>query len=452
LNIGPLLVRTVRHFWPELNDRLDDIADPRPPANVTYHKRFLLWWGLSLFLFKLGSRRQLDFELAKSGPQVLGNLNRLADTRQTTLPVNKTLNDFLGQIGSSPVADLRTWLIRQTLRQKVFDPARLLGQRLVLLDATGHLRFHQRHCEHCLVQQHGSVTLYLHQVLEAKLLGPADVVASLGTTFIENPEVPADASAEQLKQDCELKAWQRLAPQIKRDYPQLLICIGGDGLYLCGTTLAEAKAHDWRFLLIFKPGRLPSAWADFQQLLAARPDQKVEWQLPDGTRQVYRWVNRLSYTDSADRTGVFNAIQLEEARPGKKPTRWAWATDLPVSHKTVVEIARRGGRKRWCIENEGFNAQKNSERKLEHAYSTGAEQLKAFYLLLQIAHLILQLLEKGSLLRQLAAEVRQKPLQLFGSLKNMARRRLESVRTLAWPDEAFSIAAAKRIQIRLDSS
>jgi hypothetical protein len=325
----------------------------------------------------------------------------------------------------------------------------------VLLDATGHLRFHQRHCEHCLVRQHGSCTLYLHQVLEAKLLGPADVVASLGTTFIENPDqadVPPDASLERRKQDCELKALQRLAPQLKQDFPQLPICLCGDGLYLCGATLAVAQDHGWKFLLVFKPGRLLSVWAEFQRLLALCPQQKVERILPDGTRQVYRWVQGLSYTDSEGRAWTFHALQCEETDPEGKTTRWAWATNLPVNRRTVVEIAGRGGRKRWCIENEGFNTQKNSELRLEHAYSHGEEQLKAFCYLLQIAHLMLQLLEKGSLLRRLAAEVGQTPLQWFGSLKNMGRRLLESVRHLAWPEEAFSVAAARRIQVRLDSS
>jgi hypothetical protein len=393
--------------------------------------------------------------LARSGPQVLDNLNRLAGTQQTTLPVNKTLDDFLGQIGSQPLAELRTRLLRSLLRQKVFDDARLLGYRLVLIDATGHLRFHQRHCEHCLVRQHGSCTLYLHQVLEAKLLGPAGVVASLGTTFIENPDqadVPADAGVERRKQDCELKALQRLAPQIKQDFPQLPICLCGDGLYLCGATLAVARDNGWKFLVVFKPGRLPSVWAEFQRLLALCPEQKVETVLPDGTRQVYRWVQGLSYTDSEGRWWTFHALPCEETGPDGKTTTWAWATDLPVNRRTVVAIASRGGRQRWCIENEGFNTQKNSELRLEHAYSHGEEQLKAFSYLLQIAHLMLQLLEKGSLLRRLAAEVGQTPLQLFGSLKNMGRRLLESVRNLAWPETAFSVAAARRIQVRLDSS
>src|SRR5262249_25478693 len=95
LNVGPLLVKTVLHFWPTFNILLDQIPDPRPAASVTYAARFLLWWGLFLFLCKLRSRRQLDFELDAAGTQVLDNINRLAQTQQTSRPVNKTLDDFL---------------------------------------------------------------------------------------------------------------------------------------------------------------------------------------------------------------------------------------------------------------------------------------------------------------------------------------------------------------------
>ena len=73
--------------------------------------------------------------------------------------------------------------------------------------------------------------------------------------------------------------------------------------------------------------------------------------------------------------------------------------------------------------------------------------------MLQIAHLLLQLLEKGSLLRDLAQERgKRTAVDLFGSLKNMARRLLESLRYRRWPDEAFDRETAGSIQIRLDTS
>ena len=93
--------------------------------------------------------------------------------------------------------------------------------------------------------------------------------------------------------------------------------------------------------------------------------------------------------------------------------------------------------------------QKNSGLHLEHAYSEG-EHWAVYYYLLQIAHLLLQLLEKGGLLRRLAQEQgKGSALALFGSLKNMAERLLESLRNLLWPEESFARA---RLQIRFDSS
>jgi len=177
----------------------------------------------------------------------------------------------------------------------------------------------------------------------------------------------------------------------------------------------------------------------------------VEWTTPQGVQQVYRWVNGLHYTDSAGRAWTCNAIACTETDKDGKKSEWSWITSLDVSRETVVEVATRGGRERWRAENEGFNTQKNSGLNLEHAYSHTC--WAAYYFLLQIAHLLLQLVEKGSLLRQLAQEQgKRRAVELFGSLKNMAQRLLDSLRYWRWPDEVFDRTAAGAIQIRLDSS
>ncbi len=61
-------------------------------------------------------------------------------------------------------------------------------------------------------------------------------------------------------------------------------------------------------------------------------------------------------------------------------------------------------------------------------------------------------MEGGSLLRGLAAEYGRTPWQLFGSLKNLARRLLEAFRYIALSDQAFDPVRAAGIQIRFDSS
>lgn len=452
MKLGEAFVRTVRHFWPDLNDWLDQIPDPRFQPYVTYDKRFLVWWGLSLYLFQLGARRQLDFELDCRDSEILTNLNRLAKTKQDTRPVHKTLHYFLGRTGVAPYPKLRRQMLQSLIRGKALDAARLQGSLVVGLDATGHLSFSEKHCAHCLVQRHASGTItYHHQLLEAKLLGPANMVLSMGTEFIENSDDNVTLGADARKQDCELKALSRLMPNLRRDYPQLRICLSGDALYACGRTLQLAKDYKCNYVLVFKEGRMSAVWQEFQTLLKLCPENRLEHQPKDGVHQVYRWVHDLTYTDDEGRTWQFHGIVCAET-VDNQTTTFAWITDLHVSKNTVVEVATKGGRHRWHLENQGFNRQKNSGLNLEHAYCLNPESIKAYYCLMQIAHLILQVFEAGSLLWRLAADCDRTPWQLFGSLANLARRLLESFRYRVLRNEAFDPDPDERIQYRFNSS
>jgi hypothetical protein len=445
------LVRIIRHFWPEFNNWLDRIHDPRFQPFVTYDKRFLVWWGICLYLFQLGSRRQLDFDLDARGSHVLDNLNRLAQTAQETRPVHKTLHYFLGRSGAASLAWLRTRMLQRLLRMKALDAARLQGRFVVPLDATGHVSFRQPHCPHCLVTHHEHYTLYQHQVLEAKLLGPGNLTLSMASEFIENSDANQALSGDARKQDCELKAASRLLPALRRNFPQLRICLSGDSLYACGRMLQLAQEHDCDFVFTFKEGHLPAVWADFQQLLPLCPENTLERVTADGVLQRYRWVHDLSYQDDQGRRWQFHALQCQETVAGQTTT-FAWITRLRLNARTIEEVATKGGRQRWHAENQGFNRQKNGGFNLEHVFGKNPETLKAYYYLLQIAHMIVQVLEASSLLRHLAAAYQRTPWQLFGSLKNLARRLLECFRCFVLADAAFHYDQAARLRIRLDTS
>lgn len=417
---------------------------------MVYDRRFLTWWGILLFLFKLGSRRQLDFDLRDPSLHVLSNVNRLAGTEQESLPVAGTLDHFLGHLGPEPLAELRTKMNRRLIRMKALDDARLQGCLVVAVDGTGWMMFRTRHCDQCLEQKHGETVVYLHLLLEAKVVGPAGMALSLGTEFIENSPRRFGAAlpaTDEAKQDCELRALERLAPVLKGEFPQLALCLTSDSLYACGRALTLVRAHDWRFIFTFKQGRLPGVWAEFERLRDLSPQQTLRLTLPEGTEQVYRWVNHLTHEDSEGREHTFNALECLETVRGVT-TRFAWLTDLALEPRTVAAVATKGGRARSRIENEGFNVQKNSLFDLEHPYSMDLQKGKAFYLLLQIAHLILQLLEKGSLLRRLASQAGKPAVAVFGSLKNIARRLLEVFRYGRLPNDAFDAVAAAAIQIR----
>jgi hypothetical protein len=404
-----------------------------------------------LFAGKLGSRRQLDFHYREPGTCVVPNINRLARTNVQAAPHNDTLDDYLAGVGADPIGDLRASMMRQLIRMRVLDDARVQGRLVMGMDGSGYLVFREPHCEHCLTRKAGEQILYCHQVLEAKVLGPAQTALSVATEFIDNQDVPAQGGAEKRKQDCELKASRRLLTKLREDFPRLRLCLSLDALYACGAGFALGKDFDVSYVIVFKGGSIPTLWQEFQTLLELSPENRLEV-TAEGWRHTYLWVDELRYVDSDKREWKLKAIKYEGVGPGGERSEWAWlaSPDLKVNKETVQEVAWGAGRSRWGIENQGFNLQKTSEMNLEHAYSE-KEHFGVYYLLLQVAHILLQLLEKGSLLRTLARQAGKKSIvALLGSLKNLARFLVESLRNLRWPAEALD--SGERIQIRLDSS
>lgn len=445
-----------------MNRWMDQAPDTRFMPFIDYDKKFLFWWGVLLFCCKLGSRRQLDYDLRDMETYVLSNSNRLANARQESLPVNKTLPHFLGHVGSAALADLRAQLVRRLIRMKALDDYRLNGDFVVAADGTGYLTFRRRHCACCLTKTHGGKTTYFHPVLEAKLLTSSGLALSIGSEFIENPAVGdtsnpprrsrhvSVADYEKIKQDCELKAFSRLSSALKKQFPQTPLCISGDSLFACGSSVQICSDNGWSFVFTFKQGRTRTVWEDFKGLLKLAPENTRRIILPGGVQQQYRWVNNLPFKDSKGRAHNLNALMCTETDQGKTTT-FAWVTSYRIHANNVATIAEKGGRIRFKIENEGFNMQKNSGLNMEHAYCFGQDAFKAFYYLMQIAHIILQMVEKGSLLKNLALKYNATVLSLFGSLKNIARRLMESFRYFAIPDDAFDSAASVSRKIRLDS-
>ena len=431
-----MLARTVAHFWPQFRPWLDALRDPRDPNRIVYPARCLVWTGLLVFLLKLGSRRQIRFEL--DSPLALENLNGLAACRQKRVPHGDTLNYLLGRLPPRELEGLRLDMVRRLIRMKVLEDARLFGHFPVVVDGTGQLRFNERHCAHCLERTVGGKTQYYHHVLEAKLVTPDGLVVSIGTEFIEN----ADPKAT--KQDCELKAFARLAEQLHRDFPQLCLCLLLDSLYANGPVFDLCARRRWKFIITFKEGSLPALWTEYEALRDQLPENRRIETPAEGVRQTFAWVPDLPYTDTEGRSFRLGALECREEARGES-TRFAWLTNFPVEADTVAALGNRGGRLRWTIENEGFNIQKNGGFALEHAYGTSPWAIKNFYLLMQLAHLILQLVERGNLLVGRCQT-------LFGSLRALGRRLAESLRYFLIDADALDPGAAARLQIRLSPS
>ena len=163
-------------------------------------------------------------------------------------------------------------------------------------------------------------------------------------------------------------------------------------------------------------------------------------------KQVFRWADDIAYVDSQKKEHTLSVIECLETKPeGQKTTKFKWVTNYRVSCKNITTLSNDGGRMRWKIENEGFNVQKKGGYELEHAYTNHPNSAKVFYFLLQIAHLLAQLLSKANLLTR---DFRKE----LGSAKNLAFRLLEAWRNAHMTKTDITTSLQINLQIRFDSS
>jgi len=433
------LLLMLQHFFGGFGGLFGGVSDPRHPAYITYSLPALMATGVLMFLFRLGARRQVGNLLRGNGASAA---KYQALLNAETCPHGDTINCLYARTDVDEVQEVVTGTVETLIRRKVLYRHRLLEQYfLVVIDGTGMLTFSERHCPYCMTRTYKGHTHYYHPVLEAKLVTTTGFVFSLLTEFIENPgEHPS-------KQDCELKAFYRLTKRLKQRFPRLPICLLLDGLFAGGPTFSICEKYNWRYLIVLQEADLPFVNEEFRALSKLAPENHLVFHTGVQTEihQDLRWVNKIAYVDSQQNEHSVAVIECLETKPDankqRHTTRFKWITNFKVTDRNVTLLANHGGRLRWKIENEGFNVQKNGGYALEHVYSQNATSGKIFYLLLQIAHLLSQLIEQGSLFRKAFPKG-------VGSAKNIALRLLEAWRNLRLCTCDIQQMLDTRIQIR----
>lgn len=268
--------------------------------------------------------------------EAIENIAKISGLELEEIPHCDTINDVFKNIKVEEIEKIIKYMITKLIRSKMLEKYKIRGKYYhVVVDGTGLATSRKKYNNNCLVKNKtdkngNEYKEYSTYVLEAKLI-VGDMVFSIGSEFVENTEENIT------KQDCEIKAFKRLAKRIKKEYPRLKILIGADALYAKKTIMDICKENEWKYIIRFKEGTIPTLYKEFKSIVEK---------------------------ENESNKNIENTINV--------------------------------GRKRWKIENEGFNMQKNGTFDIGHLNSKNATAIKVHYLIIQIAHTIRQMLEKGS--------------------------------------------------------
>ena len=426
----------LRHYFPQLTAWFGELEEFRQANRIRFSGELLCQLVLWQRLSGIESNHQFESEMAQT-EHLSHNLSQYLTREIAELPSIDTICYYLQHLKPEKLQGIIHAMISTLNRKKLLDGLKTDSDFLLLAVDGVHVFSSTRPLAHATHRCHGDGRTTYHQYyLEAKIVAPNGMALSVHTEAIENPVGEFD------KQDCELKAFQRLIATVAGKHPQMKFLVLLDSLYCNAPVITAIRAHKWGYSVGFKGAQQNRPLMDefTEGLNACRTNRKTVT-IRHNSRSVLilhlRWCNHASHLFNG--TTLLNSLHYIEGTitrkfvDGRERTfKLTYIVHSEITSANVLEIFQTC-RQRWKIENQGFNFQKNHGLHLGHCFCSQGHAAHNYYLFAQMAHIVLQLTVLSDILKHWRKK--QSPddpsppdslLQLFGSFKIViAKIRLE---------------------------
>ena len=392
--------RLINSVLPPLLLRLRSIKDTRQPKKIKHALSCLMLYGILIFVLHFASRREANTEITR--PMFEHNL-RLLFPELDTLPHADTLYRLLCKIEVTQIEQAHIDLLRRLIRKKKFanylinncypiaiDGTQKVGNCSFWSDSLQQRRLSDAPSNSDLPQQ--PVYQYYVYVLEANLCFHNGMVIPLMSEFLDYQQ----GDTEQNKQDCETRAFHRLAERIKQAFPKLPVMLLLDGLYPSGPVLKRCRDYHWDFMIVLKDGSLPKLWEEYHGLLALSPDQEHRQHWGERT-QHFRWVNDIRYEYGPNGRHHFDLHLVvcqeqwqaidENSTIVTKTATHAWISARKLWRNNLHQRCNLAARHRWGIEICNL-VEKHQGYRYEHLFAQNWNAMRGYHYLMRLAHLL----------------------------------------------------------------
>jgi hypothetical protein len=324
-----------------------------------------------------------------------------------TMPHADTLSRLLGRINVEEIEASLLELFEQLVKKKKFKNYLINKRYVIAIDGTQKFMRDEKWAEEPLERHVGKDkdAQYYVYVLEAVVIFDNGMTLPLMSEFLNNGEY-RDVSSD--KQDCERKAFYRLAERIKKRFPKLKISVTMDGLYACGPVIKTCREYG-DYMFVFKEGAMKDAWREAMGLIRLTPENIMKRHC-GGRKQVYQWINDVEYTygNNGRLKEQLHVVVCEESweetnrttgQTRLNTTRYVWVSGKEITETNVETRCLKIGRYRWKIEN-NFLVMKHQGYQYEHCFSYNWNAMVGFHYLMQIGRFINVLLTNSELLEK----------------------------------------------------
>jgi len=298
-------------------------------------------------------------------------------------------------------------MIRQLIRGKKFLNYLIAGCYPIAIDGTQKFKRSSLWDEECLErnvrtkkkgeedrEEPDEKKQYYVYVLEANLAFQNGMVIPLLSEVLSYTE----GDNKKNKQDCEQRAFKRLAERLKKAFSHLPIMVLLDGLYPNGPVMEICRKHNWDFMIVLQDDSLPSVWEEIKELQPLQKENRLRRTWGNRT-QIFRWVSDIDYryvcpTTRKEKQQLVHAVICEESweeiapdstEVATKTSRHVWISSEPLHKRTVHERCNLGARHRWGIES-GILVEKHQGYEYEHCFSYEWKAMRGYHYLMRLGH------------------------------------------------------------------
>jgi hypothetical protein len=242
------LAVTINRHFPDLYRRISELPDYR--KRPEYEVIELIVSGLLVFLFKQKSRNQADNTAKNLDYQ--DNIKSIFGIKVADMD---TVDRYLRWINPCKLEQIKQDMFRELVKSKIFQKYKFAGKYfMVAIDGSGLQSYDYEPYAGCPYKKSKKgKKVWTTYVLEAKVVTSSGFSISLATEWIENP-----ANGTFDKQDCEIRAFERLAERLKKEFPRLPLVLLLDGLYPKDPVFNICKTNRWRPITTLKDKSLKS--------------------------------------------------------------------------------------------------------------------------------------------------------------------------------------------------
>lgn len=364
------LFKIIRHYFPDFIDMISSISDPRHQSYITYSQVELILVRMFGFFSHCQSMRHINETF--NCETFIDNCRLLFDETLDEVPHGDTINYYLEKVCIEELRSILYGMVRALIKKRFLDNFRINRKYYhVIIDGVQIYSYNKDHIEGSIRTVHDDNISYHTNMLVA-FIERDNMIIPLDFEPIENVGLVYD------KQDCEINAAKRMMKRIKNNFKRLPICLSGDALYFNEPMLNIIEGYKWTYMITYKEGCTKEV-NEYYETAKKYGDVNIR-EDKEGT---YEYYNGIEYRDIKN----INMIRLRT-----KDKSFCYVTNLKITEHNYRKMMERG-RKRWKIENKGFNDLTNHGYYMKHAFSYNENAIKGHYAIMLMSHLIMQLLE-----------------------------------------------------------